>query len=166
MVYLWMRPQVLWGQDAQISALSLNADVHSGWAACSSNRYITTVVPPVRRAMTRVQLGALQRWCPSWRALKCGSKKTNKASGSGFTFRQTLGLGYQYVGAVHVVAETAGWEPSSSAGAEVILCVQPPGCGHSSFGCGLLEQCPSAACEVLSVCCPVIPQFRQLLRGK
>jgi len=90
-----MRPQVLGGQDAQISALSLNADTQSGGAACSWNRYVPVVIPPVHQAVT------LQRWHPSCREPDRGSEKENKAVV--LPFMQTLGA-HQYVAAAHGTA--------------------------------------------------------------
>lgn len=120
-MYLGMRPQALRGQDAQISALSFNADVQPGGAACSWNRYVPVIISPVHGAVTCVQPGTLQRWRPGWRELNCGSKKKTKA-------------------AVLPVMQTSAVCRShhGSVGAEVALCVQPHGrspLAHPSAAC-------------------------------
>nr|XP_009481717.1 PREDICTED: leucine-rich repeat LGI family member 2-like [Pelecanus crispus] len=138
MVYLGMCPQALGGQDAQISALSLNADVQSGGAACSWNRYVPVVIPPVHRAVTCVQPGTLQRWHPGGRDLNCGSQKKNKAAV--LPFMQTSDACSSHRG---------------SAGAAVALCVQPrelPGrvcvCSLGSPGTAVLPR----GCKMQVIC--------------
>lgn len=65
MVYLGIRPQVLRGQDAQISAFSLNADVQSGGAACCWNRFVPVFIPSVHGAVTWVQLASCRGDVPA-----------------------------------------------------------------------------------------------------
>lgn len=134
MVYLGMRSQGLEGQVSQISARSLNADAQPGGAACFWNRYAPVIISPVRRAMTCVQLGTLQRRHPSWRELNCGCKKENKAAV--LPLMQTSGI-CQRVAAVHV---TALW-------VRRCRCT----CSHGSS----LSECPSAARAAPALlCCP------------
>lgn len=101
---------MLGGQDAQISALSLNADMQSGGAACSWNWYVPAIIPPVCGAVTCEQQTGCRAGVPAGESWTAAARRRT---------RQCLA----------VCADSRCLPVCSciSVGAAAALCVQPRG---------------------------------------